>query len=61
MSNEQRMAARVAMICNGDMATQLDAGPAPGVVKAIDQYGDDQGRMRLRLVWDTSGGRVAHG
>ncbi len=59
ISNVQRMGARVAMICNGDIATQLDAGPAAGAVKAMEAYVDDQGRMRLRLVWETSGGRAA--
>ena len=47
------------MICNGDIATQVDAGPATGVVKAIEPYEDDPGRMRLRLLWDTNGGSVA--
>jgi hypothetical protein len=46
------------MICNGDIALQLDAGPAAGAVKAIEPYQDDQGRARLRLVWET-GGRKA--
>src|SRR5215831_15258511 len=59
ISNVQRMGARVAMICNGDIATQVDAGPATGVVKAIEPYEDDRGRMRLRLLWDTNGGSVA--
>jgi hypothetical protein len=53
ISNVQIMGARVAMICNGEIATQLDAGPADGAVKAIEQHLDDYGRMRLRLVWET--------
>jgi hypothetical protein len=54
----QRMNARAAMIANGDIATQLDAGPPAGAVKAVQPYEDDRGRMRLRLVWET-GGRKA--
>jgi hypothetical protein len=47
------------MICNDAIATQLDAGPTDGPVKALESYKDNQGRIRLRLVWETSGGRVA--
>jgi hypothetical protein len=35
VANVQRMGARIAMICNGDIATQLDAGPTDGSVKAL--------------------------
>jgi hypothetical protein len=58
VAHVQKMNARAAMICNGDIATQLDAGPATGVVKAVEPYADERGRMRLRLVWE-SGGRMA--
>jgi hypothetical protein len=58
ISHVQTMNARAAMICNGDIALQLDAGPAAGTVKAIEPYQDDQERARLRLVWET-GGRKA--
>jgi hypothetical protein len=51
ISNVQKMDARSAMICNGDIAIQLDAGPADGSVKAIIPYDDIEGRMRLRLDW----------
>jgi hypothetical protein len=53
ISHVQTMNARAAMICNGDIASQVDAGPAAGAVKAIEPYQDDQGRARLRLVWET--------
>jgi hypothetical protein len=43
------------MICNGDIATQLDAGPTDGSVKALESYKDDQERMRLRLVGRRAG------
>ena len=39
------------MICNGDIATQLDAGPADKNVKDVQQYEDESHRLRLRLVW----------
>jgi hypothetical protein len=51
IANIQRMNARSAMICNGDIAVQLDAGPPNGTVKALQPYEDAQQRMRLRLVW----------
>jgi hypothetical protein len=47
----QKMNARAAMICNGDIATQLDAGPAEAAVKGVESYEDELRRMRLRLVW----------
>lgn len=46
-----KMSARLAMICNGDIATQLDAGPPDRVVKSMQTYEDESHRMRLRLVW----------
>ena len=51
IANVQKMNARSAMICNGDIAIQLDEGPATGSVKAVQPYEDDMHRMRLRLIW----------
>jgi len=51
INNVQKMNARSAMIFNGDIATQLDAGPSKGVIKAVQPYEDELNRMRLRLVW----------
>ena len=51
IGNVQKMLARPAMICNGDIAVQLDAGPTNGTVKAVQPYEDAKHRMRLRLVW----------
>jgi hypothetical protein len=51
IGNVQKMNARSAMICNGDIAVQLDAGPADGTIKAVQPYEDEMHRMRLRLVW----------
>ena len=47
----QKMSARLATIANGDIATQLDAGPPDRAVKAVDTYEDECQRMRFRLVW----------
>jgi hypothetical protein len=49
--NVRKMDARSAMICNGDIASQLGAGPTDGNVKAIAPYEDSEGRMRLKLTW----------
>lgn len=43
---------RAAMICNGDTAIQLDAGPEDGSVSRIEVYEDQEGRSRLRLIWN---------
>jgi hypothetical protein len=51
IANVRKMDARSAMICNGDIASQLDAGPADGNVKAVVPYEDSEGRMRLELTW----------
>lgn len=51
IANVQKMNARSAMICNGDIAVQLDEGPPTGTVKAVQTYEDGMQRMRLRLVW----------
>lgn len=46
-----KMNARAAMICNGDVATQLEAAPANRPVKSVQSYMDELHRMRLRLMW----------
>jgi len=51
IENVQTMNARAAMICNGDLAIQLDEGPPNGTVKTVQPYQDAYGRMRLRLIW----------
>lgn len=51
IGNVQKINARSAMICNGDIALQLDAGPPDGIIKAVEPYEDEMERMRLRLVW----------
>jgi hypothetical protein len=45
------MNARAAMICNGDLALQLDSGPHGGAVRSIDLYEDEKQRTRLRIIW----------
>jgi SMI1 / KNR4 family (SUKH-1)/Domain of unknown function (DUF1851) len=52
IDNVRKMNARSAMICNGDIAVQLDAGPTNGTVKSVQPYEDEMRRMRLRLVWE---------
>lgn len=49
--NVQILNARVAMIFNGDVASQLDAAPAGSVIRAVVPYDDDAQRPRLKLVW----------
>lgn len=49
-SNIGKMPARSAMICNGDVAIQLDEGPADRMPSGVEAY-DDGGRMRLKLLW----------
>jgi hypothetical protein len=51
INNVQKMNARSAMICNGDIALQLAAGPDEGTVQAIQSYEDELHRTRLQLVW----------
>ncbi len=51
INHVQKMSARSAMICNGDIATQLDAGPSDKAVKSVQPYEDELHRMRIRLVW----------
>jgi hypothetical protein len=50
-SRIEKMDARSAMICNGDIAMQLDAAPSGARVRAVENYQDSSYRMRLRLVW----------
>jgi hypothetical protein len=52
ISNVITMDARAAMIFNGDLASQLDAGPAFGKVNGINPYKDDKGRDRIELTWE---------
>lgn len=46
-----KMNARAAMICNGDVAIQIEAGPAEGKVSEVQPYQDELHRARLRLIW----------
>ena len=51
IENVDVMDARVAMMINGDMATQCDALPEGARVTAVDLETDEHGRLRLRLRW----------
>lgn len=51
LEHVRKMNSRAAMICNGDLALQLRAGPRGGVVKAVEPYEDELNRTRVRLVW----------
>ena len=51
IENVQTMNGRAAMICNGDLAVQLDEIPPNGTVKNIQPYQDAHGRMRLGVIW----------
>jgi hypothetical protein len=51
ISHVQKMNARAAMIGNGDIALQIEAGPGDGKVKEVQPYEDELHRTRLRLVW----------
>jgi hypothetical protein len=51
INHVEKMPARAAMIVNGDIATQVDAGPADGAIKGVQTYEDELHRTRLRLVW----------
>jgi hypothetical protein len=48
--NVQRMNARAAMICNGDIAMQVDGMPPGAVIGSVQLYEDHLGRTRARLV-----------
>ncbi len=56
ISNIEKMNARSAMVCNGDIATQIDAAPSGKVLKSVQPYEDESHRWRLRLVWGDSVG-----
>ena len=51
VENVRVVNARAAMICNGDIALQLDALPRNGSVRALEPYEDERKRMRMRVVW----------
>jgi len=42
---------RVAMIFNGDIASQIDSAPESSVIKAVVPYDDEAQRPRLRLIF----------
>jgi hypothetical protein len=47
-----KMNARAAMVCNGDVATQLDRHTdGTRTITGIETYQDDAGRLRVRLTW----------
>jgi SMI1 / KNR4 family (SUKH-1) len=53
----QIMPARAAMICNGDICVQWDAGCDQGrSVERVEPFLDDQRRMRLKIVWSNQQG-----
>ena len=54
VANVQKMARRTAMVFNGDVATQLDAGPEGAEIMGVEPYQDERKRARLRLVWKTA-------
>ena len=47
----QKMNARSAMICNGDIFVQLEAATENATLESLLPYEDEIHRMRLRLVW----------
>ena len=51
INNVVKLDARAAMICNGDVATGLEAAPEEKTLKEVQTYEDDLHRSRLRLVW----------
>lgn len=51
LDNVQKMNARAAMICNGDIAQQVDAAPVKATVRGVEPYKDELDRTRIRLVW----------
>lgn len=51
IENVLTMPAAVAMVCNGDIAVQLDGRPR-GKVRAVERYEDDANRSRIRLLWE---------
>ncbi|WP_312408646.1 hypothetical protein [Rhizobium sp.] len=51
LSNIQKMPAWWAMVCNSDIACQLDEGPVAGVMAKVTSVLDDNGLRRVRLKW----------
>jgi hypothetical protein len=51
VDNIEKMDTRAAMICNGDIAVQLDNGPPNGSVIRVEPYEDTEHRTRLKLIW----------
>jgi len=51
LRNVHRMNARAAMICNGDLAVQVDNGPPEGVIQSLCHFLDERQRQRIRVVW----------
>jgi hypothetical protein len=52
ISNVRKMEARAAMICNGDIASQVDAAGANDcAVASVTPFIDDKGRMRISINW----------
>ena len=51
IAHVEKMDARAAMICNGDIAIQLDEGPPEKSVESLQLYQDEMQRTRLRLLW----------
>ncbi len=51
IDNVQKMDARLAMICNGDVALQIDGAPDQFELDRLETFEDEEGRMRFRLIW----------
>ena len=51
INNVVKLDASAAMICNGDIAVELEAAPDEKILKEVQTYEDDSHRSRLRLVW----------
>ncbi len=51
INNAVKLDAHAAMICNGDIAVELEAAPGEKTLKEVQTYEDDLHRSRLRLVW----------
>lgn len=50
-----QMDSACAMICNGDMAMQMNAAQSDWILEGCETYSDDRGRLRVRLLWSTQG------
>ena len=51
INNVVKLDARASMICNGDLAKELEGAPGEKILKEVQTYEDDLHRSRLRLVW----------